>query len=66
MVELGAINCQFVSQLRSFTVETITIALSGSDGQELPKLIEKAQKNRIKVTEVIGDMAYVSDDNLEV
>lgn len=36
------------------------------DGQELPGLIEKAQKNGIKVTEVIGDMAYVSDDNLEV
>ena len=36
------------------------------DGQELPKLIEKAQKSGIKVTEVIGDMAYVSDDNLEV
>lgn len=35
------------------------------DGQELPGLIEKAQKNGIKVTEVIGDMAYVSDDNLE-
>ena len=36
------------------------------DGQELPKLIEKAKENGIKVTEVIGDMAYVSDDNLEV
>ena len=36
------------------------------DGQELPGLIEKVQKNGIKVTEVIGDMAYVSDDNLEV
>ena len=35
------------------------------DGQELPQLIEKAQKNGIKVTEVIGDMAYVSNDNLE-
>lgn len=35
------------------------------DGQELPGLIEKAQKNGIEVTEVIGDMAYVSDDNLE-
>ena len=35
------------------------------DGQELPQLIEKVQKNGIKVTEVIGDMAYVSDDNLE-
>ena len=36
------------------------------DGQELPGLIEKAHKNGIEVTEVIGDMAYVSDDNLEV
>lgn len=35
------------------------------DGPELPGLIEKAQKNGIKVTEVIGDMAYVSDENLE-
>ena len=26
---------------------------------------KKVQKNGIKVTEVIGDMAYVSDDNLE-
>ena len=28
------------------------------DGQQLPGLIEKAQKNGIEVTEVIGDMAY--------
>lgn len=35
------------------------------DGSELPGLIEKVQKNGIKVTEIIGDMAYVSDDNLE-
>ena len=35
------------------------------DGQELPGLIEKAEKNGIKVTEVIGDMAYVSEDNLK-
>ena len=35
------------------------------DGQELPKLIEKAKGNGIKVAEVIGDMAYVSDDNLK-
>lgn len=35
------------------------------DGQELPGLIEKAQKNGVKVKEVIGDMAYVSDDNLK-
>ena len=31
------------------------------DGQQLPGLIEKAQKNGIEVTEVIGDMAYVKD-----
>ena len=30
------------------------------------KMIENAKENGIKVTEVIGDMAYVSDDNLEV
>lgn len=35
------------------------------DGQELPGLIEKAKRNGIEVTEVIGDMAYVSEDNLE-
>ena len=35
------------------------------DGQELPGLIEKAEENGIKVTEVIGDMAYVSEDNLK-
>lgn len=36
------------------------------DGLELPGLIEKTQRNGINVTEVIGDMAYVSEDNLEV
>lgn len=35
------------------------------DGKELPRLIEKAKGNRIDVTEVIGDMAYVSEENLE-
>ena len=35
------------------------------DGKELPGLIEKAKENGIKVTEVIGDMAYVSEENLE-
>lgn len=45
----------------------ITVTDGGApDGQELPKLIENAKENGIKVTEVIGDMAYVSDDNLEV
>ena len=36
------------------------------DGQELPGLIEKVQETGIEVAEVIGDMAYASDDNLEV
>lgn len=36
------------------------------DGLQLPKLIEKSKNNGVKVKEVIGDMAYVSDDNLEV
>ena len=31
----------------------------------LTELFKKAKENGIKVTEVIGDMAYVSDDNLE-
>mgnify|MGYP000923586506 CR=1 FL=1 len=45
----------------------ITVTDGGApDGQELPKLIENAKENGIKVTEVIGDMAYVSDNNLEV
>nr|WP_198172055.1 transposase [Enterocloster clostridioformis] len=35
------------------------------DGQQLPDLIEKACGNGIEVTEVIGDMAYVSEDNLK-
>ena len=39
---------------------------SKSDGQQLPKLIEKSRKNGVKIAEVIGDMAYVSDDNLDV
>lgn len=36
------------------------------DGQQLPKLIEKAKENGIEVTEVIGDMAYVSEENLDI
>ncbi len=36
------------------------------DGRQLPELIKKAQGNGIEVTEVIGDMAYVSEENLEV
>ena len=36
------------------------------DGQQLPDLIKKSKKNGIEVTEAIGDMAYVSDENLNV
>jgi transposase len=36
-----------------------------NDGKQLPKLIEKSKKNGVDVKEVVGDMAYVSDDNLE-
>ena len=36
-----------------------------NDGKQLPKLIEKSRNNGIDVKEVVGDMAYVSDDNLE-
>ena len=35
------------------------------DGRQLPGLIEKARKNGVEVTEVIGDMAYVSEDNVD-
>ena len=35
------------------------------DGQQLPELIEKSKKNGIEVTEVVGDMAYVSEENLD-
>ncbi len=36
------------------------------DGKQLPALIEKTTDNGFKVNEVIGDMAYVSEDNLKV
>ena len=36
-----------------------------SDGKQLQALIEKSKKNGIEVKEVIGDMAFVSKDNLE-
>lgn len=36
------------------------------NGQQLPDLIEKAHARGIEITEVIGDMAYVSEDNLAV
>ena len=34
------------------------------DGNQLTELIDKTISNGVKVDEVIGDMAYVSDDNL--
>lgn len=54
----------------AMTQERLTAGISvthggAPDGQELPGLLEKAQKNGLKATEMIGDMAYVSDDNLE-
>ncbi len=36
------------------------------DGLQLPTLIEKSKQNGVEVKEVVGDMAYVSDDNLSV
>ena len=36
------------------------------DGLQLPRLIENSKKNGVTVKEVIGDMAYVSDENLAV
>lgn len=39
---------------------------SRPDGTQLPKLLEKSNKNGVSVKEVVGDMAYVSDDNLEI
>lgn len=36
------------------------------DGLQLPELIEKSKKNGVDIKEIIGDMAYVSDDNLGV
>ncbi|MFZ5642570.1 MAG: IS1182 family transposase [Bacillota bacterium] len=35
------------------------------DGKQLETLVEKSKKNGIEVKEVVGDMAYVSKDNLE-
>lgn len=34
------------------------------DGAEMEKLVEKSKKNGIKVTDVIGDMAYSTKDNI--
>ena len=36
------------------------------DGLQLPRLIENSKKNGVTVKEVVGDMAYVSDENLAV
>lgn len=36
------------------------------DGKQLPILLEKSRNNGIAVKEVIGDMAYVSEDNLDI
>ena len=36
------------------------------DGKQLPALLEKSINNGVHVQEVIGDMAYVSGDNLDV
>jgi len=36
------------------------------DGKQLPVLLEKSQSIGIVVKEVVGDMAYVSDDNLDI
>ena len=36
------------------------------DGLQLPALIENSKKNGVPVKEVVGDMAYVSDENLAV
>ena len=35
------------------------------DGQQLTELIKKSTKNGIEVIEVVGDMAYVSEENLD-
>lgn len=37
---------------------------SKPDGEQLPSLLEKSKRNGVAVKEIVGDMAYVSDDNL--
>jgi len=39
---------------------------SKTDGAQLPILLDKSKQNGILVSEIVGDMAYVSDDNLAV
>ena len=34
------------------------------NGEKLPNLLEKSKRNGAAVKEIVGDMAYVSDDNL--
>lgn len=36
---------------------------SKPDGEQLPNLLEKSKRNGAAVKEIVGDMAYVSDDN---
>jgi hypothetical protein len=36
------------------------------DGKQLTALLEKSQNNGIEVKEIVGDMAYVSEENLDV
>lgn len=36
------------------------------DGKRLPDLIEKTENNGVEILEVLGDMAYVSEHNLDV
>jgi transposase len=37
-----------------------------ADCKQLPSLLEQSQNNGINVEEIIGDMAYVSEDNLDI
>lgn len=39
---------------------------SRPDGAQLPVLLDKSKRNGVLVEEIVGDMAYVSDDNLEI
>jgi transposase len=36
------------------------------DGKQLPILLEKTKNNGVEVREIVGDMAYVSEENLEI
>lgn len=39
---------------------------SKPDGAQLPTLLDKSKRNGVSVSEIVGDMAYVSDENLSV